>query len=406
MKPINLNSTKNAYIARSIFPFASITTFLLACALNPLLGLGSLTLAMLGGLSVFTSIDFIISRHRSKLNEYLESVFENKVQIISEIKTESGISYKIKMPPKTSSEDLQKQKLSIEQFINASIDIAYKDGYVILNTSHRKLKSHYDYELIQTTEPLNICIGHTKDDLLYLNIEDAPHILICGQTGSGKSVCLRSLLTSLIVLKDVELHLVDFQRVELGLFKKCAQFYSEPLELAKLLTKLKKESNRRLTLFEKKGVASIQQYKSKLKYKLIVIDEFATLAEKQYTHILNMLKVRIAQDRKCGIHYIICTQRPTTDVVDGTIKANIPVRIAFKTFDSINSKVILDQTGAEELRGKGHGLLLSDDLREFQGFYLSEQQTIEFITPYQKIQQGGHDENVFEQKRQPSTEIY
>jgi S-DNA-T family DNA segregation ATPase FtsK/SpoIIIE len=154
-------------------------------------------------------------------------------------------------------------------------------------------------------------------------------------------------------------------------------FCSSPLEFSKLLTEIKKESDRRLKLFDAAGVVNIRSYKKKLPYILVVIDEFACLCEQK--PILEALKQRVAQDRKCGIHYIVCTQRPDTSVVNGTLKANIPTRIALKVSTETDSRVILDEGGASELRGRGHAILKTDRCREFQAMYLSETQAYKLV---------------------------
>jgi S-DNA-T family DNA segregation ATPase FtsK/SpoIIIE len=179
---------------------------------------------------------------------------------------------------------------------------------------------------------------------------------------------------------DVELHLVDFMRVELGIFKKSSMvksFTTEPEEFEILLQELKEESKRRLQLFDNANLVNISSYnrrypKQKLPYILIVIDEFASLAE--HKDIMKLLKVRLAQDRKCGIHYIICTQRPSVDIISGTIKVNIPTRIALKMCTDTDSQVVLDQNGAEKLSCVGRALVKQSEVEEIQVAYLGEQE--------------------------------
>jgi S-DNA-T family DNA segregation ATPase FtsK/SpoIIIE len=308
-------------------------------------------------------------------------------------------------------DDLEKNlKLSIEQYLDATIKITYRKGRAIVTASKKKLKSLYPFELVQTDHPLEVMLGYnTEGERVFLNIEEAPHVLIAGMTGSGKSVCLRSITTSLLLLKDVDIHLVDFQRVELSLFKKyVSSFCSEPLVFSKLLAELKKESDKRLVEFERAGVVNISSYnsrsKNKFRYIVVIVDEFATLSE--HENIMNALKLRVAQDRKCGIHYIFSTQRPTsTDkIISGTLKANMPVRIAFKCADDTNSQVILDCKGAEDLRGKGHGILLTNELTEFQCLFLSETEAMELVKPLKQKEVTKHA--VSKSTRQPSASFH
>jgi S-DNA-T family DNA segregation ATPase FtsK/SpoIIIE len=183
---------------------------------------------------------------------------------------------------------------------------------------------------------------------------------------------------------EIDIHLVDFQKVELGIFrksKKVVDFCSEPYDFEQLLKRLKSESNKRLKMFDEKGVVNISSYnkrtKKKLKYKVVIIDEIAALATNAKS-TFNELKIRIAQDRKCGIHYILCCQRPSIDIIDGSIKNNIPARIAFKTVSGTDSRVILDREGAEELMNNGHAILNTTN-KKFRGLFLSEDECLETI---------------------------
>jgi S-DNA-T family DNA segregation ATPase FtsK/SpoIIIE len=151
------------------------------------------------------------------------------------------------------------------------------------------------------------------------------------------------------------------------------------------VTELRKESERRIDLFEKQNLVNISSYNKKAKKKLphivMIVDEFVSLAEKQYRCILNSLKILAAQCRKSGIHIILCTQHPTVDVVPGSLKCNIPTRISLKVSTAQDSRVILDQASAEDLRGKGHGILKTDKCIEFQAMYLSETQAYKLVEP-------------------------
>jgi S-DNA-T family DNA segregation ATPase FtsK/SpoIIIE len=379
-----LNATKNGWVSRVIPVGGAVTLFALSVALMPVAGIGLGTVLMLGGVSALTVSEFVFTKLcRTKLDMFFEDAGIEKngkpPAVVKKTEIDGGYVYKIRMPAGLSTEDLERLKPSLEQYLNAGITIAYDSGYSVITANEKRLKRYYGYEIIQTDNPLEVCIGYDVNGPLLFNLESAPHVLIAGATGAGKSVLLRSIITSLILMKKADLHLVDFQRVELGIFRKSERvktFCSEPLEFAKLLAELKKESDRRLALFDKANVVNIDGYnkkaKTKLQYMVVVIDEFATLGERQYKGILDALKVRIAQDRKCGIHYIICTQRPSVDIVQGTIKANIPVRIALKTSTDTDSRVILDESGAENLRGAGHGILKTTTCKEFQAMFLSE----------------------------------
>jgi S-DNA-T family DNA segregation ATPase FtsK/SpoIIIE len=366
-------------------------TFLGILAINPLLSLGALTIALFGGASALSIGDaiFTLIRH-TKLDRYFEkSNMQINGNIPKVLKTEhhdNGDVYVVAMPAGMSTDDFEKRKLSIEQYLGESIKIGFNKN-LIIETKTCKLEPKYNYVFFETEKPLEVCIGHTEDKYLFFDLEQAPHLLVSGATGMGKSCFLRSILCSFILSdREIDLHLVDFQKVELGIFKDCGKvldFCSEPYEFEQLLKRLKSESHKRLKLFDEKHVVNISGYnhkvsKNKLKYKIVVIDEIAALATSANKRNFEELQVRIAQDRKCGIHYILACQRPSVDIINGSIKNNIPARISFKMVSQKDSEVILDRGGAELLTPNGHGLLNTTG-QEFRGLYLSEQSCIDKI---------------------------
>jgi RecB family exonuclease len=245
------------------------------------------------------------------------------------------------------------------------------------------------------------------------DLAEMPHLLIAGATGSGKSVMLNVLLESLskqMDAKDLEMILVDPKQVELAGFGNLPHLampvVHETEEAIEVLQHAVQVMEDRYTTLAKAGVRSIDQYKGKMTRIVIVIDEFADLmmmggktAKKavkadvtKTTHDLSgttkmkykeeiegevpsaeSLIVRIAQKaRAVGIHLVLATQRPSADVVTGLIKANVPTKIAFMTTSKVNSQIILDQAGAEELTGKGDMLFLdpsAKELKRLQGLY-------------------------------------
>ena len=369
-------TASNIYIARLIPPFASVTALLMALAFAPVLPLSGLTMAILGGLSAFTVGEYAWHKlTKTRLDRFFEEVYPARPPyVITKNETGASCDYRVSLPPGMSTDILERDRRALEQYLNASVTISYKNG-AIISVTKRELKPMYEYEPIQTEEPLSVCIGHSIDGPVYLDIEQAPHVLIAGATGSGKSVLLRSIITSLVTLKSADLYLVDFQRVELGIFKNCGcvkQFVTEPQQFTQLLAMLRRESDRRLQLFDEQNAVNIRGYTGYLPYIVVIIDEFAALADNKAA--LAALRTRIAQDRKAGIHYVVCTQRPSVDVVSGSLKANIPVRVAMRMSTETDSRVVLDDNIAATLRGKGHGVVKTDRLTEFQGMFLSETQ--------------------------------
>lgn len=244
----------------------------------------------------------------------------------------------------------------------------------------------------------NVAIGvDVMGKEFHFDMKQAPHVLIAGATGSGKSVCMSSLITQLgkAPKKDVELHLFDPKIVELAPHqddKNVVEYASDTMDIYHGLKNLVNEMNDRYKTLSKAKVRSIEQYDGNMPYKFVFIDEFGDLilqnhvdvkhidtgevylsgprkgqakTEKDETHISKeiekMILVLAQKSRAAGIHLVIATQRPSVDIVTGSIKANFPTKIAFRTAKATDSKVILDEAGAEKLKGKGDCIFSSQD---------------------------------------------
>lgn len=232
--------------------------------------------------------------------------------------------------------------------------------------------------------------------LLDLSDPSSPHLLIAGQTGSGKSVLLSSILTSIMSLyspEEVEMVLVDPKRVELTAFRKSPFtkiVATEVDEAIDLLQNLLKTMEERYKLFEKEEVKNINEYNeknsnNKLKRVLMVFDEYASMmqADKEYVKIIESTIVRLSQEaRAAGVHLIICTQSPKAEIITTTIRNNLNARIGLKVADATASKVILDESGAETLLGKGDMLIKTGDsskLTRIKSPYVSNEELSSFI---------------------------
>jgi S-DNA-T family DNA segregation ATPase FtsK/SpoIIIE len=221
---------------------------------------------------------------------------------------------------------------------------------------------------------------------VFFDLAEMPHLLVAGTTGSGKSVMLNGLLTSLLLTTDprqVKMVLVDPKRVELS------QFARVPHLITPVVTDVKKAANalswavsemeRRYEVLERMGVRSLDGYNDRaekqMPYVVIVIDELADLMMTAAAKVEDAV-IRLAQKaRAVGIHLVVATQRPSVDVITGMIKANVPSRIAFAVSSQIDSRVILDASGAEALLGQGDMLFKPvSALRpsRVQGAYISE----------------------------------
>ena len=236
-----------------------------------------------------------------------------------------------------------------------------------------------------------------------IDLTSTPHLLIAGSTGSGKSVCVNSIITSVLYKKspeDVRMILIDPKIVELKMYNDIPHLLTPVITDAKraymALQYGLSEMERRYNLLDALGARNIESYNKKAKesgmtaphlpYILIVIDEFADLMAANRKDLEQAIARLAAMSRAVGIHLILATQRPSVDVITGLIKANIPSRIAFMTASKIDSRTILDTVGAEKLLGKGDMLYVSSSNpypTRIQGTYLSEHE-VETVTDYVK----------------------
>jgi len=226
-----------------------------------------------------------------------------------------------------------------------------------------------------------------------------PHLLVAGSTGSGKSVCINSIICSLFMNynpKDVKLVLVDPKKVELSNYNGTPHLLcpvvNDPKKASVTLQKIVSEMEKRYDIFSEKGVKKISEYNNYIEkenkkhpetplntmpYIVVIIDELADLMLVASKEVEDSI-MRITQmARAAGIHLIVATQRPSTDVITGVVKANIPSRICFAVASSIDSRTALDMTGAEKLLGKGDMLYLpmGENIPErIQGCYISDEE--------------------------------
>ena len=249
--------------------------------------------------------------------------------------------------------------------------------------------------------PLGIAIGKDiSGTAIVSDLDKMPHLLVAGQTGSGKSVMINAILTSLLYRNspsDLKLILVDPKRVELKPYDEIPHLLTPVIvEPEKCISALKwavAEMERRYHALSEVGKRNIGEYNSLKKeegmpYIVIVIDELADLMMMAARDV-EALIVRIAQKaRAVGIHLVLATQRPSVDVITGLIKANVPARIAFTTASQVDSRTIIDQVGAEKLLGQGDMLFLTADMpkpKRVQGALIGEDETAK-VTDFIRMQ--------------------
>ena len=247
------------------------------------------------------------------------------------------------------------------------------------------------------------CLGaDVSGNPVVFDIEKMPHLLVAGTTGSGKSVCINTIIMSILYHakpNEVKLLLIDPKKVEFKVYKDiphlCCRIVSDPKKAAGALNSAVNEMEKRFELIEEVGVRNITGYNEATKNDpekpymprlVIIIDEFADLMMTAKDEVETAV-VRIAQKaRAAGIHLIIGTQRPSVDIITGLIKANIPSRIAFTVMSGIDSRTILDTVGAEKLCGRGDMLYApvgSAKPQRVQGAFVSDGE-VEAVVEYVK----------------------
>jgi S-DNA-T family DNA segregation ATPase FtsK/SpoIIIE len=253
-------------------------------------------------------------------------------------------------------------------------------------------------EFLKKKSLLTLALGRTTDGSAYVaDLSSMPHLLIAGATGSGKSVGIHSIITSILFKArpdEVKLLLIDPKRLELPSYKGLPHLYdpcttadhvdiiTQPKEAAASLNKLVKVMESRYEKFAKESVRNIDGYNEKMEasggqkeyFIVVVIDELADLMLISSKEVEDSIQRLAQMARAVGIHLILATQRPSVDVITGVIKANFPARIAFQTTSKVDSRVILDAIGADALTGKGDMLFIppgESKMTRLQGGYVS-----------------------------------
>ena len=256
-----------------------------------------------------------------------------------------------------------------------------------------------------------LAVGLGKDimgKVKWMEINTTPHLLVAGATGSGKSVCMNCIITSILMRTkpdQVKLVMVDPKKVELSMYNGVPHLLcpvvTDPKKASVALKNIVIEMEKRYDIFEQTKNKNIKGYNEfcernpeyqKMPYIVVIIDELADLMLVAAKEVEDSI-MRITQmARAAGIHLIVATQRPSTDVITGVVKANIPSRISFAVSSSIDSRTILDSVGAEKLLGKGDMLFLpmgENSPTRIQGAFVSEeeiQKVVDYVCEQQKAQ--------------------
>ncbi len=362
---------------------------------------------------IFPSVDLLYEGPKVHTGGSLDTLKENAAKLM-EIFSSYGIETKITNITRGSSvtryEVVPAAGIKVNRITALDQDIALRlpasnvrievlPGYVGVEVSNDTVSAVYMRSIIETPEfrnhksKLAVAVGRDiNGNVAVMDIAKTPHLLIAGATGSGKSVCINTIITSILYKakpEEVKLVMVDPKVVELGMYNGIPHLLipivTDPRKAAGALCWAVKEMEERYQKFAEKAVRDLEGYNKKLLEEdenativpqiVIIIDELADLMMVAPGEAQDYI-CRLAQKaRAAGMHLVLATQRPSVDVITGVIKANIPSRISFAVSSAVDSRTILDTGGAEKLMGKGDMLMMlagTSKLNRVQGAFVSD----------------------------------
>lgn len=337
-------------------------------------------------------------RHRTKFNGCLIGL------------TDYGYIERFRVPYTFTKDDIEGLKDKLELQTNKSIDIEFisssNGAYFDLKVYNHKLKTKYNFELIEpsTKDKIVVTLGYGRLGLIDFIIDK--HIGLFGESGSGKSTTLKNILTQLVLNykpSELQLYLSDNKGgTELNIYSNIEHtkaFTKDLKGLKDIFKELNKEADRRYNLLFNSKLEDIKSYnnkfkKAKLPVILFVIEEFASVYKDK--SIQSMLQLALSQWRSIGIYILITTQRPSSKIVTGDLKCNLGIILGLKTLDSNNSNVVIDKYNLlNNLRGNGHGYIrYNGKLNEFQSFYIDHTQVKRLIRKLEIKRENIKDDNV------------
>lgn len=320
-----------------------------------------------------------------RLQEALQ-LYKIPYMIETETTAPGFTSYKLK--PTAAAATLQKIKTRLDDIIIATGQrlelIQDQSGLYIREKTAATVYNYFDYNgYIDYNNPdIPFIVGFNQSGIVLDSMDAARHILIAGTTGSGKSVFLHNLITTFCCNPNCYLYLVDCKQVEFSIYENNALIASDVFgerSAATFTASLVDVMEKRYKEMKAAGVndfSDFQKIDPTQKRHILVIDELSDLLSDRHAEkIIVPRLLRLAQKgRAAGVHVILATQRPDSTVINGTLKGNMPTRIAFRTISNIDSRIILDQSGAERLAGNGDGLYLRNgafNLERVQSPYIS-----------------------------------
>lgn len=336
-------------------------------------------------IGVIHQVDYMgaYTKHKTKFNKCMIGL------------TDYGYIERFRVPYSFTREDIEGLKDKLELQTNKSIDIEFittnNGAYFDIKVYNHKLKTRYDFELIEPKDKskLIVHLGYSRLGLINFRIDK--HIGLFGESGSGKSTLLKTILTQLVLNyspKELQLYLSDNKGgTELNIYSNiehCKVFTKDINGLKQIFKELNKEAETRYKLLFDNELENIGEYNKKFKRNkvpsiLFVIEEFAAVYKDK--DIKSMLQLALSQWRSINIFVLVTTQRPSSKILEGDLKANLGIILGLKTLDSNNSNVVIDKYNLlNNLRGNGHGYIRHNGkLEEFQSYYIDHTQVKKLI---------------------------
>lgn len=357
--------------------------------------------SMIGG---SVALGLLPDMEKRKIKKEMRKAFENgglykekdKIKIYPNIlRVESNtkhLTIVFSIPKGINPESFEKALFVFKQHFGKHIvlDVDEKRGILKVYPKGLPTKFNYDYEEIQkhiSKQKLPIVCGQNLEgDIYSFDMVENPHLLLAGETGSGKSSEIRSILTTLIKTKGTnELKLVcgDLKRSEFHFLKNIEHVegvYHSASELRPALKKIKKEMIKRGNMLDKEEVNSIDELKEKVPYIIVCIDEVALL--KKETDVMDILEEISSIGRSLGVFLMLSMQRPDSKLLDGKLKVNLTVRMGMKTADAMNAKII-GTPGSEKIKHEGRMMLrVNSEIQEIQCPLLENKKAKQLLQPF------------------------
>lgn len=329
--------------------------------------------------------------HKQNLNTILTS-FKIGAQCVAFQQSKNLSQYDLSLKPGSRIKDIEKYlneiSLHLKTAAKPTLKALSEQGLLRLEVLEIKKEKinlfEYGYKQPRPAGNLTCLLGETiQGNPLWMDLAENPHTLIAGTTGSGKSTLLHTIIANLLLYPEISIQLFDPKNIEFceysnmntqGKIKVSFDFQ----DCFSALEELSTEMDRRYQIMR-------QDKKAPFTRTVLIIDEFADLIQQDTDKLFYRTLCRLAQkSRAAGIYLIIATQRPSVDIVDGTIKANFPARIACKTATNVDSRVILDAPGAQTLMGGGDAIIknMAFEMQRFQVAYTSPKEIRKHLGKY------------------------